>query len=250
MDENINNNTGISIFAVFDGHGGEFAADYAKDVLIQNVYNKIVEAHNIISGKVEPQVTKKEDTKANTGEGECNAGGGDNANDQQSKPKTPVLNGTAERRNSFRKATSFADDTPVKKRSGPDPLDIYKLNGLGPRPMTKDDFMLSGSANGGKTEKVAPQSQEAKCYIGADRKINFGKLLTDEVLAADHKLVETVKKMVSDASCYHRFMGGLIRGVPFVSCVLNPVYCDLLEPVRFFSDVLCRNYCDYCDRRG
>lgn len=170
-------------------------------MLIQNVYNKIIEAHNIVTGKVDPELEKRRlmnkkaaDEENNNKSGECkkeenDTGGGDQ------KPKTPAQ----ERRSSFRKTTS-TDDSAIKKRSQqPDPLDIYKLNGLGGRPMTRDDFMLGGNkdkANGG-SGKVAPQSQEAKCYIGADKKINFGKLLTDEVLAADHKLVETVKKMVS-----------------------------------------------------
>lgn len=214
LDENINNNTGISILAVFDGHGGDFAADYAKDVLIQNLYNKIIEAHNIVTGKVDPNAIKsasannnnnnnKKATDAGEGNGgECNAG-----KKEGEPPKTPVMNGT-ERRNSFRKTTSFADDSIKKRSQQPDPIDIYKLNGLTHR-MTKDDFLLpaGGKANG-QAAKVAPQSLEAKCYITADGKINFGKLLTDEVLAADHKLVETVKKMVS--SGFYLGSGGIV----------------------------------------
>lgn len=46
------------------------------------------------------------------------------------------------------------------------------------------------STNGG-----APQQFDAKCYI-ENGKINFGKLITDEVLAADYKLVEQAKKTV------------------------------------------------------
>lgn len=197
LDENINNNTGISIFAVFDGHGGDFAADYAKDVLMQNVYNKIIEAHNIVTGKVDPNVRSKKAAPVDAPNGECKKAEGEADGDQ--KPKTPA----AERRNSFRKTTSFTDDSIKKRSQQPDPIDIYKLNGLGGRGLTKDDFLLSSNgkdkANGGSA-KVAPQSLEAKCYVGVDKKINFGRLLTDEVLAADHKLVETVKKMVSDDS--------------------------------------------------
>lgn len=196
LDENINNDTGISLFAVFDGHGGDFAADYAKDVLIQSIYAKVVEAHNIVTGKVvAPEVKKATPDKSVNGECRKEEEQLKDGKAEQ-KPKTPVLSG-AERRSSFRKTNSFTDDSAVnKKRSQPDPLDIYRLNGLGPRPMTKDDFLLPVGGAEKSPAKVAPQRQEAKCYIGPDRKINFGKLLTDEVLAADHKLIETVKKMV------------------------------------------------------
>lgn len=195
LDENINNNTGISIFAIFDGHGGDFAADFAKDVLIQNVYNKITEAHNIITGKVDPKAVK--DKK------ECDGADGDkpsadnvDVNGNEEKPKSPAALTASERRNSFRKTTSFTDDS-IKKGKQPDPLDIYKLNSL-VRPMTKDDFFNPSATKGqNSATKTAPKSLEAKCYI-ADGKINFGKLLTDEVLAADYKLVETVKKMVRE----------------------------------------------------
>lgn len=44
-------------------------------------------------------------------------------------------------------------------------------------------------------ELVPPQSQEAKCYIENTR-INFGKLITDEILAADYKLVQAARKAV------------------------------------------------------
>lgn len=44
-------------------------------------------------------------------------------------------------------------------------------------------------------ESVPPQSQEAKCYIENTR-INFGKLITDEILAADYKLVQAARRNV------------------------------------------------------
>lgn len=49
IEENINNNTGISFFAVFDGHGGEFAADFAKDILVKNIYNKVIETTKLLN---------------------------------------------------------------------------------------------------------------------------------------------------------------------------------------------------------
>ena len=43
---------------------------------------------------------------------------------------------------------------------------------------------------------MAPPNYEAKCYI-ENGKINFGKMISDEVLSADFKLVEQAKKTVS-----------------------------------------------------
>lgn len=45
------NNTGVSLFAIFDGHGGEFAANYARDKLIPNINKKVIELKNMIAGK-------------------------------------------------------------------------------------------------------------------------------------------------------------------------------------------------------
>lgn len=167
-------------------------------MLIQNVYNKIVEAHNIVTGKTRDVVDKdcQQHQLEETGD---EARIKKEAEDQRT---AAVANGkaamsVAERRNSFRKTTSFTDDSIKKATTAkqPDPIDIYRLNHL-VRPHNKDDFLgSSGGVGQEKAGKVAPKSLEAKCYIEKG-KINFGKLLTDEVLAADHKLVETVKKMV------------------------------------------------------
>lgn len=43
---------------------------------------------------------------------------------------------------------------------------------------------------------MKPQTYDGKCYI-ENGKINFGKMLTDEVLAADFELVKVAKKNVS-----------------------------------------------------
>lgn len=61
IEENLND-TGISFFAVFDGHGGEFAADYAKDFLVPNIQKKITETVNILifGGKTTTTTTNQE----------------------------------------------------------------------------------------------------------------------------------------------------------------------------------------------
>lgn len=42
-----------------------------------------------------------------------------------------------------------------------------------------------------------PVPQEAKCYIDDNERINFGKLITDEILAADYKLVQAARRAVN-----------------------------------------------------
>lgn len=48
----MNDNTGIAFYAVFDGHGGDFAADFAKDVLVKNIYNKLIEINRLLKKKI------------------------------------------------------------------------------------------------------------------------------------------------------------------------------------------------------
>lgn len=59
-------------------------------------------------------------------------------------------------------------------------------------------FSNKKNVNSGETSNGGsmPLNVEAKCYI-ENGKINFGKMITDEVLAADYKLVEAAKKTVN-----------------------------------------------------
>lgn len=54
----------------------------------------------------------------------------------------------------------------------------------------KDNFLNNNNNN-----NVKPPTYDGKCYI-ENGKINFGKMLTDEVLAADFELVKVAKKTV------------------------------------------------------
>lgn len=165
------NRTGIAFFAVFDGHGGEFAADYAKEHLVNNVYSKIIETSNIIRGIkpnepfVKPKACEIEDEKK----------------EQDAK------SATAQRKASFRKSYSTAEDCIGKPNCNRE-QDIFmdKLNSI---VRTKDSFLNKNAQN------TKPKELEAKCYID-NGKINFGKILTDETLLADYKLNEAAKKMV------------------------------------------------------
>lgn len=50
--KDINNSTGVSLFAIFDGHVGAYVADYAKDVIVPKIMKKIIEARKIVQNGV------------------------------------------------------------------------------------------------------------------------------------------------------------------------------------------------------
>ena len=107
IEENINNNTGISFFAVFDGHGGEFAADFAKDILVKNIYNKVIETTKLLSAQKHLTAANAADIDKDYVEYDASpymkrkTNRKDNNNDGSNKENEPVIR----RRDSLRKST-------------------------------------------------------------------------------------------------------------------------------------------------
>ncbi|XP_049959711.1 protein phosphatase 1L [Schistocerca serialis cubense] len=176
VNEDINK-TGVSLYAVFDGHGGEFAANYARDKLIQNLYNKVIELKRL---------------KAEGKYREC-----ENVTTQAEKPQESNKTGgspAVDRKKSFRKAASQTDDC-VKKRAGgipgvTDPELLQRLGSLSTRTITRE----------ARPSTVPPPPTNPPIrYLDASGTIDYGRLLTDEVLAADHLLVEAAKKSLDVA---------------------------------------------------
>ncbi|XP_044752632.1 protein phosphatase 1L [Coccinella septempunctata] len=166
INDNINN-TGVGLFAVFDGHGGEFAANYAKEKLMQSLYDKVVEIKDLVSGKKQ---MRKEEPPAEEEEKKIE------------KPKTPTL---VERRKSFKKTISTTDECDQSKgKEITDPELLDKLSNIS-RPITRE-------VKAGKVSMV--KKIEATDYFDKSGIVNYGKLITDEVLAADHSLLEAAKK--------------------------------------------------------
>ena len=99
-----------------------------------------------------------------------------------------------QRRSSFKKSYSTADDCTTKGNCATPQPDIFmdKINSI---IRTKDRFSNNNNNNNNNNNEK-PQTYAGKCYI-ENGKINYGKMLTDEVLAADYKLVEAAKKTVS-----------------------------------------------------
>ena len=62
----------------------------------------------------------------------------------------------------------------------------------------KDSFsMFKQTASG--DAPPPPKTFDAKCYVKEGNRINYGKMITDEVLYADYKLVEKAKKQTNVA---------------------------------------------------
>lgn len=190
IDENINS-TGISFFAIFDGHGGDFAAVFAKDYLVQNLYNKIIETSNVLRG-ITPAATptRNQNDESDCG-GEKPSTSGEQQKEVEEEKPSSVQNASAQRRASFKKSYSTTDDCTGPKSNCNRDQDVF-MNKLNSIVRTKDSFLKNNNNN----NNVRPKTFEGKCYIDKG-KINFGKMITDEVLAADYKLVETAKRTVS-----------------------------------------------------
>ncbi|XP_011550613.2 protein phosphatase 1L [Plutella xylostella] len=164
INENINN-TGVSLFAIFDGHGGDFAANYARDHLIQNLFNKIVELNDFKDGKITTTPPKE--------------------SPDEPKPKEESSI-SVERKTSFKKVGSV-DDTSKKEITDPQLLAQLSRN----RPIITREVRPS-------TQPIHNVQVPLSSYINKG-KINYGKLMTDEVLSADRLLVAAAKKSMNVA---------------------------------------------------
>lgn len=166
INDNINN-TGVALFAVFDGHGGEFAANFAKEKLTQNLFNKVMEIKDVIAGKSTlKDIVQHVDN--------------DEKKDPE-KPTTPTLN---ERRKSFRRTSSTTDECMKSVKEITDYEILSKLDNLKP------------ISRGSRPLALTPSFKKVPLTSYFDRfgTVNYGKLLTDEVLAADERLIEVAKK--------------------------------------------------------
>ncbi|KAI4466071.1 protein phosphatase 2c [Holotrichia oblita] len=165
--------TGVALFAIFDGHGGEFAANYAKEKLVQNLYNKVIEVKGLVRGK--PIKREKEiicpEEKTDP--------------EKPVPPPTPTLQ---DRRKSFKKSSSTTDECIKGAKAITDTELLSKLENL--RPITREV----------KPTKIeAVKEVPIADYIDKFGTINYGKLITDEVLATDRLLLEEAKKSMDVA---------------------------------------------------
>lgn len=195
--------TDVSIFGILDGHGGEFAAVFAKDRLMDLLSEKILAVIDISVGKVRPLphrrnsliVPRAEDIAeflSRKKNAESGAGGGSDGDDGEKIekaqsvdiPRTP-----SERRKKFTKTLSDDNDCDPPNTNCNKDQDSF-LSKLSSIRLTKESFLK-------KDKAVRPDQYEAGYYVDRNNKINFGKMITDLVLLTDYELIEKAKKQVS-----------------------------------------------------
>lgn len=185
--------TELSIFAILDGHGGEYAAVFAKDRLMERLRKKAENAINIATGKVAPpspfqrrsslvpndDIVNVDDKKEKTD---------DDTKNIEDVKKSP--NPTNDRRSKMKKALSTDDDCNQSKSNCNQQQDAF-LNRLSSIRLTKESFLKTTNKH------VKPAEHDAGYYVDRDNNINFGKMITDLVLLTDYELVERAKKQVN-----------------------------------------------------
>lgn len=177
--------TDISIFSVLDGHGGEFAAVFAKEQLMERMRQKIEEANNIVLGKDPPSPTRSISNQKNGEETEKPTETNDDSNKNTEKPKTPLT----QKRNLMMKK-SLSTDVDCKSKQNCHQEQEAFLNKLNSVHHTKESLLRINN------NVVKPTEHPAIHYVDRDKKINFGKMITDLVLLTDYELIEKAKKQV------------------------------------------------------
>lgn len=178
--------TDASVFAILDGHGGEYAAVFAKDHLMERLRKKIEDAVNIATGKVSPPSPYRTVTENKIDTDELDEKIED-VNDIDEVQKSP--NTAAERRNKLKKALSTDDDCNPSKLNCNQKQDAF-LNKLSSIRLTKESLLKTSNKN------AKPQEFNASHYVDKDMNVNFGKMITDHVLFTDYELIERAKKQV------------------------------------------------------
>ncbi|KAL0273557.1 UNVERIFIED_CONTAM: hypothetical protein PYX00_006194 [Menopon gallinae] len=172
INEDINK-TGISVFAIFDGHGGEFAANYAKDNLMKNLNNKLIEVKQLSAEGPKdyyPPINNNVEKRT----------------DSQSDEK---VDSSIEKKQSFKKKYSSTDECMNKSGNiGVPDAQFQKLLDAIPRPITRDSKPAPPTA--------APPKVPIHSYLDNSKfsGIDYGRIITDEVLEADRLLLEAAKK--------------------------------------------------------
>lgn len=188
-----------SVFAILDGHGGEYAAVFAKDHLMERLRKKIEDAIHIATGKVAPsspyRSINKTEIEKNADNEEKSPENDDNKNVDDAKRSPNDAKRLAERRNKLKKTLSTDVDCNPEKSNCNREQDAF-LNKLSSVRLTKESFLKTTNKN------VKPQEFAASHYVDREMNINFGKMITDLVLFTDHELIERSKKQVKN-SCGH-----------------------------------------------
>lgn len=185
--------TDVTILSILDGHGGEFAAVFAKQHLMDRLNKKIEEAINISNGKLSPRPTRRGSILLHKLDLEQN-----DENDEIKPDEPPKSPKSGSQRRKLKKTLSQDDDCSPGKPNCNQEHDSF-LSKLSSIRLTKESFLKPTN------KMVKPTEHDAGYYVDRDRKINFGKMVTDLVLQTDYELVEKAKKTVSLPDFYGVF---------------------------------------------
>lgn len=185
--------TDVTILGILDGHGGEFAAVFAKEHLMNRLNKKIEEAINISNGKLSPRPTRRGSILLHKLDVEQN-----DEIEERKPDKPPKSPKPGSQRRKLKKTLSQDDDCSPGKTNCNQEQDSF-LSKLSSIRLTKESFLKPTN------KMIKPTEHDAGYYVDRDRKINFGKMVTDLVLLTDYELVEKAKKAVSLSDFYGFF---------------------------------------------
>ncbi|XP_014217466.1 protein phosphatase 1L [Copidosoma floridanum] len=166
--------SGVSLFAVFDGHGGQFAANYARDKLVPNIVQTIVELKNLTSGKIPENARKFENSNEKK----------DLGKDIKTSTKVELAKKKSLCKTMATKM-SLTDDCTIVGIT--DPEILSKIDSI------SKTITRQVKPNLKKSEAKNMTKVDATSYLNGNE-INYSKLLTDQILSADKLLVEIAKK--------------------------------------------------------
>lgn len=164
IEERLAGLPGVSLYAVFDGHGGELAADFAKDELVRSLAETVSSVKEFAAGK------------------------------RADGPASPARKHRLEA------------PVDVAVAVAPERNKSFEADDLAGRQTVTDSQLLSKLASGPVTRRAtrAPDASPVSFgslshYVDAHSNLDYGKLLTDEILAADSLLLRKAKKTMDVA---------------------------------------------------
>ncbi|KAF2354049.1 PPM-type phosphatase domain [Trinorchestia longiramus] len=200
QDVHVGSDKKMSFFGVFDGHGGQFAAEYLRSNLFKNTVNKIkelrsgptVKSRDSEGSKPPTSVQRKDSSRKTPCEIKVSESVVEPPVAEHQKPvKSPALV-----RKSLGDSEHFLKPNPETKANA-------ETCSESEEPLKKDDVynsinirkksIASLSANDLGTAKKEKIENENDDYVDLNENINYTKLLTDQLLDLDSKVVDQCK---------------------------------------------------------
>ncbi|XP_064085899.1 protein phosphatase 1L-like [Macrobrachium nipponense] len=192
----------MSFFGVFDGHGGQYTAEFVKEHLFNNVIEKIKQLRtldpcdrtksskvnvpprkaSLISDKPTNGINKELVTK----------------NDEPEKPsgtnEEAVTSESCKATGNLKEEVSSGTGVEnISCEEDPDPSPMKKDDSYCTVSLKKRNSIISNSNSNGNKEKREEPSGVDDLYIDINKNVNYTRLLTDQIIAIDNQVVEECK---------------------------------------------------------